>query len=222
MEPLLAQTVKDIQRIERRRKYRYEYLRSDHWKELRLRKLAEVDAMCESCGHRSVSNDVHHLRYRRLYDVKPKDLVCLCRHCHKELHHIIAAKTKDRFIACADGYLEQLAEQIEKAETAYKNAVLGVLRRHVRQDQAKAECPFKQYDSDENKAARSAMRGKGQFFASVRRASKREGIPIGFFKTIRHQELEGAYLASPDNLRKLLLERYLTFNGNSHSDREVL
>lgn len=66
--------------------YRFDYLKSEHWSNLRLEKLASVDAKCAKCGVRDLSNDIHHFLYRNLYDVKLKDLVVLCRKCHEEVH----------------------------------------------------------------------------------------------------------------------------------------
>ncbi len=69
---------------DKRRYYREIYLKSDHWKELRSRKLQQVKC-CERCG-RTWFLDVHHLRYRNLYDVELCDLQVLCRRCHKKVH----------------------------------------------------------------------------------------------------------------------------------------
>lgn len=76
--------------IDAKHSYRFQYLQSDHWKNLRLEKLSREDACCEICGFRSVSNDVHHLRYPRpLTKTKLNDLVVLCRSCHELIHEII-------------------------------------------------------------------------------------------------------------------------------------
>lgn len=73
-----------------RHTYRFHYLKSDHWKDLRLRKLASEDAKCEICNFRSTSNDVHHLRYPKpLTKTKIHDLVVLCRSCHEFIHEIM-------------------------------------------------------------------------------------------------------------------------------------
>lgn len=69
---------------DRREYYRTVYLKTDHWRHLKSRKLAIVKA-CEFCGSKS-NLDVHHRRYRQLYDVELDDLAVLCRKCHDELH----------------------------------------------------------------------------------------------------------------------------------------
>jgi hypothetical protein len=64
--------------------YRNIYLQTDHWKELRQRKITH-QPNCENC--KSPANlDVHHLRYKNLYDVEPDDLKVLCRKCHTMEH----------------------------------------------------------------------------------------------------------------------------------------
>lgn len=70
--------------------YRFNYLKSDHWKDLRLRKLVSTDAKCEICAFRCLQNDVHHTIYRRpLTNAKLTDLVVLCRSCHQAVHELI-------------------------------------------------------------------------------------------------------------------------------------
>jgi 5-methylcytosine-specific restriction endonuclease McrA len=70
---------------DRRTYYRAEYLKSDHWKNLRKEKLAENGKICESCGRKN-NLDIHHLDYKNLYDVTLEDLKVLCRKCHNDEH----------------------------------------------------------------------------------------------------------------------------------------
>ena len=60
--------------------YRQEYLHSDHWKELRA-KVMKPGTRCFKCKA-AKATDPHHLRYRKIYDVLPEDLVPVCRACH--------------------------------------------------------------------------------------------------------------------------------------------
>jgi len=69
--------------------YRNTYLKSEDWKALRAAKIAHVIGRCNLCGLRSESNDVHHVKYRRLYDVKLTDLRVLCRGCHDRVHELL-------------------------------------------------------------------------------------------------------------------------------------
>lgn len=67
--------------------YREVYLKSEDWKNLRAAVLAlfAPHGTCARCGecHRL---DVHHIKYRRLFNVSIKDLIPLCRACHNEYH----------------------------------------------------------------------------------------------------------------------------------------
>jgi hypothetical protein len=70
---------------DRRRYYRSVYLKSEHWKRLRARKL-RGSPVCEICGSCD-RVEPHHLRYRNLYDVTLEDLRTLCRR-----HHVLEHK----------------------------------------------------------------------------------------------------------------------------------
>lgn len=72
--------------------YRNIYLNSEHWKALRHEKLAK-NPVCEKC-QTPYSLDVHHVKYRELYDVRISDLKTLCRLCHKKEHEKINKKKK--------------------------------------------------------------------------------------------------------------------------------
>jgi len=61
-----------------------EYLRSDHWKDLRKSAIGQWGDRCSNCRVPEV--DVHHLRYGMLYDVTVNDLMPLCRRCHDAVH----------------------------------------------------------------------------------------------------------------------------------------
>lgn len=73
---------------DKRRYYREEYLKSDHWKALRAEKLNQ-HPNCDGCDRTAL--DVHHLNYRNLYDVTVLDLMSLCRACHAEVHRLMDA-----------------------------------------------------------------------------------------------------------------------------------
>lgn len=76
--------------LEARHAYRFGYLQSEHWKSLRLQKLAEANACCYFCNHRDISNDVHHVYYPdNIYDTKTDDLRVLCREHHERLHSLM-------------------------------------------------------------------------------------------------------------------------------------
>lgn len=64
--------------------YRNVYLLSEHWKSLRKSKLS-ANPTCELCPSKDTP-DVHHLRYKNLFDVEVSDLMTLCRSCHDQEH----------------------------------------------------------------------------------------------------------------------------------------
>lgn len=72
---------------DKREYYRGEYLKSDHWRELRGRKL-KANPCCQTCGI-DKNLDVHHMQYKNLYDVELSDLMTLCRPCHNKVHETI-------------------------------------------------------------------------------------------------------------------------------------
>ena len=69
------------------RQERYaEYLKSDHWQQLRLAKLNQSGWKCEQCGE-THPLDVHHKTYRKSwFDTELFELQVLCKECHKEAH----------------------------------------------------------------------------------------------------------------------------------------
>jgi 5-methylcytosine-specific restriction endonuclease McrA len=71
---------------DKRNYYRDIYLKTDHWKELKHKKLQSQNK-CERCDNPN-NLDVHHLRYKHLYDVLEEDLMVLCRKCHSDEHDV--------------------------------------------------------------------------------------------------------------------------------------
>lgn len=72
---------------DKRRYYREEYLKSEHWKQLKAQKL-KLTPFCEECPSKNYL-DVHHLVYKNLYDVTVDDLQTLCRRCHRKKHAVV-------------------------------------------------------------------------------------------------------------------------------------
>lgn len=72
-----------------------EYLKSEHWKEVRQERIEIDNHRCYLCGKATRLN-VHHLRYDSLgHEVVSKDLVLLCYKCHKMLHRVIDGSKKE-------------------------------------------------------------------------------------------------------------------------------
>lgn len=72
--------------------YRFGYLKSEHWKNLRIKKLARERGHCSMCMTSKWGNDVHHIRYpKNLYETTISDLRVLCRTCHEAVHEAMDA-----------------------------------------------------------------------------------------------------------------------------------
>jgi len=77
----LAALVKDS-RAHRR------YMRSPAWKARRLAAIKRAGWRCETCGRVDFDErryQVHHRSYDRLGCEAPRDLLALCKQCHKKL-----------------------------------------------------------------------------------------------------------------------------------------
>lgn len=70
--------------VSRKVAYRKVYLRSQHWAEFRRSIIAERKR-CEICGS-TKHLQVHHLTYARLWHERRKDVLLVCRRCHRNLH----------------------------------------------------------------------------------------------------------------------------------------
>lgn len=83
---------------ESKRAYRFDYLKSEEWKTVRLEALAREDAKCQCCGDRSLTNDAHHVWYPKfIRRTRAHHLVILCRPCHDLLHSLFPeCKTSDK------------------------------------------------------------------------------------------------------------------------------
>jgi len=62
------------------------YLRSKHWKNTRKKALERADYQCQLCACKDAVLDVHHNNYNNLGKEENKDLIVLCRPCHRKFH----------------------------------------------------------------------------------------------------------------------------------------
>lgn len=89
-----------------------EYLRSEHWQTIRKRKLRDSGYACEECNNKC-DLEVHHIRYKNLYDIDLADLKTLCRFCHRKAHGL-NAKSKPK--------LKTKSNKKKKKKRKHKNA----------------------------------------------------------------------------------------------------
>ena len=63
------------------------YLKSDHWQNLRKAKLKEAGYVCQRCGAKDCMLQVHHKVYRKSWlDTELFELEVLCDPCHDKEH----------------------------------------------------------------------------------------------------------------------------------------
>lgn len=65
-----------------------DYLKSKDWEAKRNTCYKIARYKCHLCTS-SRNLHAHHMRYGKLVDVKQKDLLCLCKDCHFQLHDFI-------------------------------------------------------------------------------------------------------------------------------------
>ena len=81
----LTQSIKESGCSNMRSWYREFYLKSEHWINLRSSKLESTGRLCEKCGSKK-QVQVHHLNYKKIFDVELTDLQVLCGPCHRTEH----------------------------------------------------------------------------------------------------------------------------------------
>ena len=69
-----------------------EYLKSDEWRRLAMKRMQIDDFTCQMCGCKGTTVnplETHHLSYHHLYHEESRvyeDLITVCRCCHKQYH----------------------------------------------------------------------------------------------------------------------------------------
>ena len=88
-----------------------EYLKSEHWQELRSRILERDGHRCQLCG--STENlHVHHKTYETLWHEADGDLITLCSDCH-ETFHICLDNAKAKIRSCNEDHSKMFCELIQ-------------------------------------------------------------------------------------------------------------
>lgn len=90
-----------------------EYLKTEHWQEVRELKLQSVNYKCQICNSNKELS-IHHRSYENLYDEQNhlEDLTVLCKECHG-LYHDRLAKIPIRYsVERLDGLLERFKIQV--------------------------------------------------------------------------------------------------------------
>lgn len=69
--------------------YRFNFLKSDEWRNFRLQVLTDCGGKCCCCGLVDPSNDVHHVWYGEPSYCGVRQFVVLCRSCHDKVHSFL-------------------------------------------------------------------------------------------------------------------------------------
>lgn len=105
-----------------------EYLTSDRWLALREAKLVAADFRCQVCNEDGNILDVHHRCYDNLGEpTEFRDLVVLCRKCHRLFHRQPKEKTRQSDISTWMDP-DQPREIIEKYYGEFTDEVMPILR----------------------------------------------------------------------------------------------
>lgn len=76
--------------IKAKHSYRFGFLKSEKWSNIRLSILVHHEGKCYVCGFEAHNNDVHHVVYPKNWsETDRRHAVVLCRDCHASIHSII-------------------------------------------------------------------------------------------------------------------------------------
>lgn len=89
---VLADALKQETRPFRKLPYN-EYLKTDHWKNIRQQAFTHYGAACCLCNSKRQLN-VHHRSYDNLGEEPMSDLIVLCRNCHAKFHDKLPRESK--------------------------------------------------------------------------------------------------------------------------------
>ncbi len=100
--------------------YRFEFLKSDEWRNFRLQVLRDCDGKCFICQNVDISNDVHHVWYGEPSYSGCRQFVTLCRKCHDAVHALMQPEGCKSESAKAEAWnkFQTVKEIIIRAERA--------------------------------------------------------------------------------------------------------
>lgn len=173
--------------------YRDVYLKSEEWKTLRLLKLVKAEFKCNLCKSTSFSHDAHHLVYKNLHDIDPRDLMILCRKCHEWVHRLLTKYPK----------LKKLPRN------KIKITILQHWRRPIR---LAKKAGLKGSKRDWNQPASIRTHPLTVKFGELRKALKNKGLICKERMRLRPGLLENISLEDLVN-EEVLLSRYIELTG---------
>lgn len=106
---------------ERQIAYR-EYLKSDHWLDLRQRAFAKLGRRCSICKHRK-RIQVHHKFYREVWtETQVDDLQVLCDACHGLKHGIRPANLPVRLVRKLEKMLRRENRPVQQKQQPHRKS----------------------------------------------------------------------------------------------------
>lgn len=112
--------------LSKREWYRKIYLYSEHWEQLRREKFKVSGEFCVNCD-RTSNLQVHHKRYRSIYNVTVDDLEVLCSKCHKSEHAFLKEeRRRKRALKPRKVRRNELANQQRAIAKSKKNQLFNV------------------------------------------------------------------------------------------------
>lgn len=98
--------------------YRTAFLKSEEWDNIRISILVKFHCVCQLCGVKDQSNDVHHIWYDCLFKPEEDQFSVLCRKCHELVHEYIKPCTahSEREKRLAKGKFLRLRKALEMQE----------------------------------------------------------------------------------------------------------
>lgn len=114
----MAKAVGEVMTINQQ-EYREVYLKSDHWKDIRQKRIDIDKGECQMCG-KTDSLVVHHISYDRLGNEDVDyDLITLCTDCHSWIHNIKNEKL-DEVRQMAKEYRQEASEKLRDVACKYR------------------------------------------------------------------------------------------------------
>lgn len=93
--------------------YRFHFLKSETWLNVRLVRLIRDKTACTICGFASIHNDAHHVRYpENIWETSVNDLVTLCRPCHESVHELFGHEIPSNWRDVRKSVLKQRGRHI--------------------------------------------------------------------------------------------------------------
>ncbi len=104
-----------------------EYLKTDHWRELREKAIYNAGRRCCLCSEDRWL-EVHHNNYRCLWHEKFNNVAVLCQRCHEKVHDVLPEPPKVRVAEPIQTPIDRISERIERCKDPEQKEKLKAVR----------------------------------------------------------------------------------------------